>query len=59
MLGKAFTMASEANENINHDNLYELNSIELFTGLLDLNEALLEPYRPKQSLYSKFRGFVS
>jgi hypothetical protein len=59
MLGKAFTMASETNENIIHDNLYELSSIELFTGLLDLNEALPEPYKLKQSLYSKFRGFVS
>lgn len=43
MTEKAVTMASEANENTNHDNQYELSSTRLSTGLLDLNQALPEP----------------
>ena len=37
MAGKAFTAAYEANDNINHDNQYELTSTRMSTGLLDVN----------------------
>ena len=40
-------MTNEENENINHDNLYELSNTELSTGLLDLIQALPEPYKLK------------
>ena len=43
MTVKAFTIANEANDNINHDNHYEVTSTGMFTSLLDLNEALLQP----------------
>jgi hypothetical protein len=43
MIGKCFTIANEANDNINHGNKYELTSTGMFISLLDLNKALLQP----------------
>ena len=43
MTRKGFTIANEPNDNINHDNKYELMSTGMFISLLDLNEALLQP----------------
>jgi len=37
MARKAFTAAYEANDNINHDNQYELTSTRMSTILLDVN----------------------
>ena len=43
MTVKAFTIANEANDNINNDNQYKLTSTTMFTSLLDQNEAFLQP----------------
>jgi hypothetical protein len=43
MTVKAFTIANEANDNINHDNQHERTSTRMFTSLLDQNEAFLQP----------------
>jgi hypothetical protein len=50
MTVKAFTIANEANDNINLDKQYELTSTGMFTSLLDLNEALAQP-RDLNNLY--------